>query len=135
MQRSVDVFVGMPFNIAGYGILTHFLAHITNHMPSMMSHYGCDVHIYADHAEGLKEFGQREIPVDSKPIVLFPDTWRELNDFRWEDVVIDGYKPLLDQGAGGGMSARRTHILVELDGVLADGQHRSKRKSWTTSNS
>ncbi|HBR4177533.1 TPA: thymidylate synthase [Klebsiella pneumoniae] len=94
IQRSVDVFVGMPFNIAGYGILTHFLAHITNHMPSMMSHYGCDVHIYADHAEGLKEFGQREIPVDSKPIVLFPDTWRELNDFRWEDVVIDGYKPL-----------------------------------------
>lgn len=93
MQRSVDVFVGMPFNVAGYGILTHFLAQITNHMPGMMTHYGCDVHLYENHAEGIKEFTKRDVPEDSDPIVLIPETWKELGDFRWEDITIDGYAP------------------------------------------
>jgi thymidylate synthase len=56
MQRSVDVFVGMPFNIAGYGILTHFIAQITGHMAASLTHYGCDVHLYDNHQEAVEEF-------------------------------------------------------------------------------
>lgn len=94
MQRSVDVFVGMPFNIAGYGILTHFLAQITGHMAATFTHYGCDVHIYENHKEAVAEFQARDTPDNSDPVVLFPESWAELDDFRWDGVVIEGYEPL-----------------------------------------
>lgn len=94
MQRSVDVFVGMPFNIAGYGILTHFLAHITNHFPTVLTHYGCDVHIYDNHMDGIAELANRVIPENSNPVVILPNEWREIDDFRWSEVRIENYNPL-----------------------------------------
>ncbi|HFP9309394.1 TPA: thymidylate synthase [Raoultella planticola] len=94
MQRSVDVFVGMPFNIAGYGILSHMLAHITNHFPSTLSHFGCDVHVYENHLDAAETFFERDMPLDSNPIVILPETWKEIDDFKWEDVRIENYRPL-----------------------------------------
>lgn len=94
MQRSVDVFVGLPFNLAGYGILTQFFAQITGHMAMNLTHYGCDVHLYDNHAEAVDTYLAREFdPELSNPVVLLPDTWREVEDFRWGDVIVDGYSP------------------------------------------
>ena len=94
MQRSVDVFVGMPFNIAGYGILTHFIAQITGHMAASLTHYGCDVHLYDNHQEAVEEFQARELPKSSDPVVILPEAWEEIDDFRWDGVVVEGYEPL-----------------------------------------
>jgi thymidylate synthase len=93
IQRSVDVFVGMPFNIAGYGILTHFLAQITGHMPGTFSHFGCDVHLYSNHKDGVDELIARERPSESDPVVVLPSSWRELSDFRWDEIIVAGYAP------------------------------------------
>ncbi|MTF12938.1 thymidylate synthase [Raoultella ornithinolytica] len=94
IQRSVDVFVGMPFNISGYGVLTALIAQVTNHMPMMLFHFGMDVHVYENHMDGVNEMMDRDIPEDSNPVVLLPDSWEEVDDFRWQDVRIEGYNPL-----------------------------------------
>ncbi|EOB6802627.1 thymidylate synthase, partial [Shigella sonnei] len=94
VQRSVDTFVGMPFNIAGYGILTHFLAKITGHMAGAFVHFGFDVHLYNNHMEGVCELMKRQAPEHSDPVVIFPHEWSELDDFKWDDILILGYDPL-----------------------------------------
>ena len=94
VQRSVDTFVGMPFNIAGYGILTHFLAKITGHMAGAFVHFGFDVHLYNNHMEGVCELMKRQAPEHSDPVVIFPHEWSELDDFKWDEVLILGYDPL-----------------------------------------
>lgn len=94
MQRSVDVFVGLPFNLAGYGILTHFIAQLTGHMAMSLTHYGCDVHLYNNHSDAVGTYLARDFdPEVSNPTVTFPDNWRELGDFKWEGVEISGYAP------------------------------------------
>ncbi len=90
-QRSVDVGVGLPFNIAGYGVLTQFLAHITDHMAVSFTHFGGDVHIYHDHLEPLAVFMERE-EVACTPRVILPEHWSELDDFNWEDIAIIDYQ-------------------------------------------
>ncbi|HFV6724403.1 TPA: thymidylate synthase, partial [Escherichia coli] len=94
VQRSVDTFVGMPFNIAGYGILTHFLAKITGHMAGAFVHFGFDVHLYNNHMESVRELMQRQAPEHSDPVVIFPNEWSELDDFKWDEILILGYAPL-----------------------------------------
>ncbi|QSV17146.1 thymidylate synthase [Photobacterium ganghwense] len=91
-QRSVDVMVGMPFNISGYAILTHFIAQITDHMAVEFTHFGGDVHIYSDHFEGYETQMAREPIGDNDPVVLFPEHYWEIDDFAFEEVVIEGYK-------------------------------------------
>lgn len=93
-QRSVDTFIGMPFNIAGYSILTHFFAHLTNHFADSFFHFGGDVHVYQDHIDGIKEYLQRDIGKDYSPKVFFPLEWNKLEDFKWEDVKIVDYEPM-----------------------------------------
>ena len=90
-QRSVDVPVGLPFNIAGYSILTHFLAEITGHIAVDYSHFGGDVHVYVDQLDGVEEYLSREA-IDCIPRVFFPSEWKELDDFKWDGVRIEGYK-------------------------------------------
>ncbi|MEY1580012.1 thymidylate synthase [Providencia manganoxydans] len=92
VQRSVDTFVGMPFNIAGYSIITHFLAHITDHMAGNFTHFGFDVHLYNDHEDGVNTYLEREDIEENNPIVVFPNSWRELEDFNWQGISILGYQ-------------------------------------------
>ncbi|PHM69526.1 thymidylate synthase [Xenorhabdus sp. KJ12.1] len=92
VQRSVDTFVGMPFNIAGYSIITHYLAHITDHMACNFTHFGFDVHLYNNHEDGVTTYLNRTDMPDSNPIVVFPDSWKELSDFNWQGIKIYGYR-------------------------------------------
>lgn len=93
-QRSVDVFIGMPFNIAGYSILTHLFAHLTNQFAETLFHFGGDVHVYKDHQDGINQYLDRFGGVrNSNPKVFFPLEWSTLDDFKWQDVKILDYDP------------------------------------------
>jgi thymidylate synthase len=77
-QRSVDVGLGLPFNIASYGLLLHLIANEVNMVPDELIGNLGDTHIYLDHVEGLKEQLERE-PF-KLPYVSFLDEYHYLND-------------------------------------------------------
>jgi thymidylate synthase len=54
-QRSADMGLGVPFNIASYALLLQMIAHVTNTTPGVFTHVIGDAHIYADHVEAIKE--------------------------------------------------------------------------------
>ena len=72
-QRSGDIALGIPFNLACYATLTHMIANETNLEVGEFSHYINDAHVYIDHIEGLKEQIQRnplklpELKINKKP--------------------------------------------------------------------
>lgn len=90
-QRSADVGLGVPFNIASYALLTHMIAHITNLRPGDFIHTLGDAHIYKDHVEPLKE--QLERTPTEFPKIKFKRTVSDINDFKYEDIELIGYKP------------------------------------------
>ncbi|EDU9380796.1 thymidylate synthase [Salmonella enterica subsp. enterica] len=78
-QRSVDVFLGLPFNIASYAALVHIVAKICNLIPGDLIFSGGNTHIYMNHVEQCKEILRRE-PMDLCELQLkFPDEFDEWN--------------------------------------------------------
>ena len=94
-QRSADSFLGVPFNIASYALLTHLLAHVTGMVPRAFVHTFGDLHIYRNHLDQVKEQMSRE-PFDMPQIKLNDRLkgggWDALMDFTVEDVELIGYK-------------------------------------------
>ncbi|EKE15818.1 MAG: thymidylate synthase [uncultured bacterium] len=89
-QRSADIFLGVPFNIASYSLLAMILAQITgNKFGEFVLTFG-DVHIYEDHFDAAKEQLKRE-PYDF-PKVKIDDSIKEIDDFTPEKVELVGYK-------------------------------------------
>jgi thymidylate synthase len=89
-QRSADVFLGVPFNIASYALLTHMIAHVTGLVPGELIHTLGDTHLYVNHLEQAKLQLKRE-PLPLPRLHLNP----EVNDifaFRYDDIVIEGYQ-------------------------------------------
>ncbi len=89
-QRSADVGLGVPFNIAQYSILTHMIAQVTGHVAEEFVWTGGDVHIYNNHVEQLKEQYTREA-FPSPRLKLNPDV-KDIDDFKFEDFEIVGYQ-------------------------------------------
>jgi thymidylate synthase len=90
-QRSCDVGLGVPFNICQYSILLRMLAEVVNMVPGEFIWNGGDVHIYANHVDGLKEQLART-PLYPSPTLEFARPVADIDDFRFEDFVIRGYK-------------------------------------------
>lgn len=89
-QRSVDTFLGLPFNIASYALLTHMVAQVTGLEVGEFIHVGGDVHIYTNHIEQIKKQIERE-PFTMPRIELNPDI-TDIEDFTFDDIKLIGYK-------------------------------------------
>jgi thymidylate synthase len=90
-QRSADVFLGVPFNIASYSLLTMMVAQVTNLKPGEFVHTFGDAHLYVNHLE------QANLQLTRQPRPL-PTMWinpevRSIFDFRFEDFRLDNYDP------------------------------------------
>ena len=90
-QRSADIFLGVPFNIASYALLTQMVAQVTGLQPGDFVHTLGDAHLYSNHFEQARQQLTRE-PRPLPKLVLNPDV-RSLFDFRYEDVQIVDYAP------------------------------------------
>ncbi len=90
-QRSGDLFLGIPFNIASYALLTCMVAQVTGLQPGDFVHTLGDAHLYLNHIEQAKLQLQRE-PRPLPRLVLNPSV-TDLFAFRYEDIAVTGYDP------------------------------------------
>lgn len=88
-QRSCDIGLGVPFNIVQYSILLRMFCEVANMVPGDFIWNGGDVHIYDNHIDQLKEQLTRE-PYES-PTFKFARNITDIDDFKFEDFVIEGY--------------------------------------------
>ncbi|QIE45149.1 thymidylate synthase [Pseudohalocynthiibacter aestuariivivens] len=90
-QRSADMFLGVPFNIASYALLLHMLAHVTGYEPGDFVHTLGDAHIYSNHMEQV----EKQLARTPKPLPKLRITRDvgSLFDFRYEDFEITDYDP------------------------------------------
>jgi thymidylate synthase len=90
-QRSADVFLGVPFNIASYALLTHMVAHVAGLMPGDFVHTLGDAHLYLNHLEQAR-LQLTRAPRALPRLRLNPGV-TSLFEFRYEDISLQGYEP------------------------------------------
>ena len=89
-QRSGDIGLGIPFNIASYGFLTHLIAHHCNLKPKEFIHFIGNAHIYEEHIDGLSEQIKRD--PSEPPKIIINKLKKNIEDYRIEDFDVLGYK-------------------------------------------
>lgn len=90
LMRSNDVFLGLPFNIASYAMLTHVIAQQLNMVPDELVYSGVDVHLYSNHLEQAKlQLTREPYPLPKLVIKRKPDS---IFDYKYEDFELVGYQ-------------------------------------------
>lgn len=90
-QRSADIFLGVPFNIASYALLTLMVAQSCNLRPGDFVHTFGDAHLYLNHLEQARE--QLNRTPKKLPVMKLNPAIRNIFDFRYEDFALEGYDP------------------------------------------
>jgi thymidylate synthase len=92
-QRSADVFLGVPFNIASYAFLTHMIAHTCGLAAGEFIWTGGDCHLYTNHAEQVEELLSRK-SAEALPVLRWKShVPKAIDEYTWDDFKIDGYSP------------------------------------------
>ena len=90
-QRSADIFLGVPFNIASYALFTHMIAHVCKLDVGDFVHTLGDAHIYSNHlAQADLQLSRKPKPL---PRLVITREVQTIEDFRYEDFRVDGYEP------------------------------------------
>jgi thymidylate synthase len=90
-QRSADIFLGVPFNIASYALFTMMLAQVTGYQPGEFIHTLGDAHLYFNHLEQARlQLTRSPRPL---PTIRLNPQIRDLDAFRYENFVLEGYEP------------------------------------------
>ena len=111
-QRSADLFLGVPFNIASYALLLQILAQITGYKVGEFIHTFGDAHIYENHLEQAKEQLTRD--VRPLPKVTIDPSVKSVDDFKAEHVTLENYDP---------------HPVLKGELTVAGGLYEGKKKS------
>ncbi len=90
-QRSADIFLGVPFNIASYSLLMMMIAQVCGLAPGEFVHTMGDAHLYSDHLEQAKLQLTRD--VKQRPVMTLNPEVRDLFKFTFEDFTLSGYEP------------------------------------------
>ncbi|KAI2602898.1 thymidylate synthase [Hypoxylon fragiforme] len=91
-QRSCDMGLGVPFNIASYALLTHMLAHVCDLVPGSLTHVMGDAHVYVDHVDALKVQLERE-PRPFPELRLTPERGDAIDGWKVQDIAVLNYEP------------------------------------------
>ena len=90
-QRSADVFLGVPFNIASYALLTMMVAQVTGLKPGEFIHTLGDAHLYSNHLDQARL--QLTRPMRALPVMTINPEVKDIFGFRYEDFTLQGYDP------------------------------------------
>ncbi|KID87050.1 thymidylate synthase [Metarhizium guizhouense ARSEF 977] len=91
-QRSCDMGLGVPFNIASYALLTHMIAHVCDLVPGSLTHVMGDAHVYVDHEDALNIQLERE-PRQFPEVEIAREKGCGIDGWKVEDIIVKGYDP------------------------------------------